>query len=94
MAELAVAASVAGLLSLGIQFTESLVNFYTTYKDQDTDVAGATLKLDNILGVLRSLNAAIRNRKFRTDERELLQEIEKAVQNCDRGRNWVVPTNL
>lgn len=78
-----VAASVAGLLSLGIQVTESLVKFYTAYKHQDADVAATTLKLDNILVVLRSLHAAIQNRKFRTHERELVQEIEKAIQNCD-----------
>jgi ankyrin repeat domain-containing protein 50 len=31
---LSVAAGVAGLISLGIQVTESLVKFYTSYKGQ------------------------------------------------------------
>ncbi len=35
---LSVAASVAGLISLGIQVTQSLVDFYNAYKNRDLDL--------------------------------------------------------
>ncbi|KAJ5605672.1 hypothetical protein N7510_008453 [Penicillium lagena] len=83
MAELSIAASVAGLLSLGIQVTESLVKFYTTYKEQDTDVARTTESLDNLLGIFRSLDIVLQNRQFSIDEKDLVQEINQAIQKCD-----------
>ena len=36
---LSVAASVAGLIPLGIHVTQSLVDFCTSYRDQDCDLA-------------------------------------------------------
>ena len=48
---LTIASGIARLLSLGIQVTQSLVSFYTIYKDQDTDVAKVTQNLNNLLGI-------------------------------------------
>ena len=45
---LAIALGIAGLLSLGIQATQSLVSFYTAYKDQDTDLAKITQNLNSL----------------------------------------------
>jgi hypothetical protein len=56
---LAIASGIAGLLSLGIQVTQTLVSFYTTYKDQDTDLAKVTHNLDNLQSVFRALDVAV-----------------------------------
>ncbi|OQD66307.1 hypothetical protein PENDEC_c049G03279 [Penicillium decumbens] len=75
---LAVASGIAGLLSLGIQVTQSLVSFYTTYKDQDADLAKVTQNLDNLQNIFRALDIGVEERRSQTDTLDLLQEIEKA----------------
>ncbi|KAJ5171628.1 NACHT nucleoside triphosphatase [Penicillium capsulatum] len=80
---LAIASGIAGLLSLGIQATQSLVNFYTTYKGQDTDLAKVAQNLDNLLGIFRALDIAVEERRSRVDTQDLLREVEKAVQKCE-----------
>ncbi|KAJ5155478.1 NACHT nucleoside triphosphatase [Penicillium capsulatum] len=80
---LAIASGIAGLLSLGIQVTQSLVTFYTTYKDQDTDLAKVAQNLDNLLGIFRALDIAVEERRSQADTQDLLREVEKAVQKCE-----------
>jgi hypothetical protein len=64
MAEpLSIASGIAGLLSLAIQVTQSLVNFYTAYKDQDTDLAKLTQNLDNLQSIFRALDIAVEERR-------------------------------
>ncbi|KAI3226148.1 hypothetical protein DTO012A9_9154 [Penicillium roqueforti] len=80
---LAIASGVAGLLSLGIQVTQSLVSFYTTYKGQDTDLAKVTQNLDNLLGIFRALDIAVEERRSKADTQDLLREVKKAVHKCE-----------
>ena len=80
---LAIAASAAGLLSLGIQVVQSLVDFYTLYKHQDSALAETIEKLDSLLVILESLEKALSNRKFKVDERSLIKKIETSIKNCD-----------
>jgi hypothetical protein len=80
---LAIASGIAGLLSLGIQVTQSLVSFYTTYKDQDTDLARVTQNLDKLQSIFRALAVAVEERRSQADTQDLLREVEKAVQKCE-----------
>jgi hypothetical protein len=80
---LAIASGIAGLLSLGIQVTQSLVKFYTAYKDQDTDVAKIIQNIDNLQTLFRSLEIAVEERRSQFDTQDLLREVEKAVQRCE-----------
>jgi hypothetical protein len=80
---LAIASGIAGLLSLGVQVTQSLVNFYTAYKDQDTDLAKVTQDLDNLQNIFRALDVAVEERRSQADTRGLLREVEKAVLKCE-----------
>ncbi|CAI7621157.1 unnamed protein product, partial [Penicillium viridicatum] len=77
---LSIASGVAGLLSLGIQVTKSLVDFYSAYKDQTPALAKITLNLENLLGILQSLDSARQNGQPQTDA--LLQEIDNAAVGC------------
>jgi ankyrin repeat domain-containing protein 50 len=82
---LSVAASVAGIISLGIQVTQSLVDYYEAYKDQKSDIANTAKKLENLLCVLESLCRQLTNRKFRADEQDLLETIEGSIEVCEEN---------
>lgn len=56
---LSIAAGVAGLLSLGIQVTQSMVNFYNTYRHVDSDLLSLIQKSESLLEMLCSLEKAI-----------------------------------
>lgn len=80
---LSIASGVTGLLSFGIQITQSLVDFYTTYRDQDADVARITENLESLLGTFRVLDTFLHDKSFRPEEQPLLRDIEKSTKNCD-----------
>ena len=80
---LAITASVAGLISLGIQVTRSLVEFYTSYKHQDSEIIGMTERLENLLSIFESLEIALSNRKFQVEEQSLMDNIESSIKKCD-----------
>ncbi|KAJ5650642.1 uncharacterized protein N7484_004365 [Penicillium longicatenatum] len=77
---LSIASGVAGLLSLGIQVTQSLVDFYSAFKHQTSDIAKITQSLESLLAIFRSLGGALQDRQPGTDA--LLQEIMKSTQGC------------
>ncbi len=79
---LAITASVAGLISLGIQVTQSLVEFYTSYKHRDSEIAGMTERLESLLSVLQTLDETLSNRKFQADEQSLKGNFETSIKNC------------
>lgn len=77
---LSIASGVAGLLSLGVQVTKSLVDFYSAYKDQAPALAKITLNLENLLGILQALDDARQHGQPQMDA--LVQEIDKAAVGC------------
>lgn len=80
---LSVAASVAGIVSLGIQVTSSLVDFYSAYKNQKFDIADTIKKLERLLGVLEILRDQTANRTFLADEQDLRKNMEDSIQVCE-----------
>lgn len=82
MAEIGLAASVAGLISLGIQTAQTLVEFYSAYKNQKSEVKEIITRLDRLCGMLEDLRS-LTAREFRADEKSLLDSIEKLVPDCE-----------
>ena len=80
---LSVAASVVGLISLGITTSQSLVDFYSSYKDLDSDISGTMKRLESLLDIFRYLEETISNRKFQMDEQDLVDNIEASISECD-----------
>lgn len=80
---LSIAGSVVGLISLGIQVTQSLVDFYISYKHQDSELVGTIEKLDSLLIVLKFFERTLSDRKFQADEKSLIKNIETSIENCD-----------
>lgn len=76
---LSVAASVAGLVSLGLQTTEYLYKYYAAYKGREEDLAKITNRLSDLLQTLSVIDRVLRTRKWRPDEQTTLQNIENAI---------------
>lgn len=75
--------SVVGVVSLGIQVTQSLVDFYNSYRYRDSELAGITERLEGLTETFQSLEKALSSRTFQVDERNLVKSIEKSITNCD-----------
>jgi hypothetical protein len=56
MAELGVAASVVGIMSFGIQIAQGLLQYYESWRDQDSDVADMCASLDSLSRTLAVLS--------------------------------------
>lgn len=83
MAEpLSIASGIAGLLSLGIQVTQSLITFYSAYKDRDNDLAKIIRNSEGLQRIFQSLETAVQARQSQPDAYELLKEVDEAVQGC------------
>lgn len=80
---LSVPGSVAGAISLGIQVTQSLVDFYKSYKRRDSELTGITERLESLVETFQHLEKALLGRIFQADERSLVKNIETSITNCD-----------
>lgn len=80
---LSITGSVVGVISLGIQVIESLVEFYSSYKHQDSEIAGMTDRLESLLTILQTLDKSLSKRKFQVDEQDLIGNIETSNKNCE-----------
>ena len=83
---LSIAAGTAGLISLGIQVTQSLVKFYTSYKHQNEDVKGTLRNLESLHIILDTLQTSIKARENSSEEQTLLATaIESHVETCEES---------
>ena len=80
-----VATSVAGIISLGIQVTKSLTDYYEAYKGQKSEIANTVKTLKNLLHVFESLGGELTDRRFRADEKGLFESIEDSIQICEEN---------
>lgn len=83
MAEaLAVASSVAGILSLGIQVSQGLLSYYGSWKDAESDVKGMYNSVAALLGTFELLKGSIENKKF---DAAMVADVEKNIKACEDG---------
>ncbi|RMZ86570.1 hypothetical protein DV736_g6204, partial [Chaetothyriales sp. CBS 134916] len=76
---LSVAASVAGLLSLGLQSTEYLYNYYTACRDRHRDLAKIADQLGGLLESLQIIDQIVRTRTWRPTEQSIKQSVENSI---------------
>lgn len=79
---LSISASVIALLTAGITATTSIVEFYTSYKQQDSQVDSITGKLQELLSMFESLTNTFSNRVFRADECSVIEIVETSIGKC------------
>ena len=82
---LSVAGGVVGIISSGIQITQVLVDFYTAYRSQYSEVAATIRRLHGLAELLRSLQVGLQKRNFSSSEHGLLQSTEESIANCDEA---------
>ncbi|KAL9100680.1 MAG: hypothetical protein Q9163_003967 [Psora crenata] len=80
---LSVAGSVVGLISLGIQVTQSLVNFYNAYETRDSELLHMIKRLDSLLDIFQCLKKTLLDRHYQADERSLIESIETSIKSCE-----------
>jgi len=80
---LSIPGGVVGIISLGITVTQGLVSFYTAARGQKSNTAYTATKLNRLLDQLNLLKGQLANRKFRSDERDLLKNIERSIRDCE-----------
>ncbi|KAM0799534.1 ankyrin repeat-containing domain protein [Usnea florida] len=71
---LSVAGSVVGVISLGIQVTQSLLNFYNAFEHQDSELVHMIDRLNSLLNIFRGLRKTVLDRHFQEDERSLIEK--------------------
>jgi hypothetical protein len=72
-----VAAGTAGLISLGMKTTHTFIQFYSSYKHRDSNIARTTEKLESLLGTLQVLESALQHRS----DDPLIHQIDSSVQH-------------
>ncbi|KAL9124786.1 MAG: hypothetical protein Q9175_008178, partial [Cornicularia normoerica] len=77
-----VTGTVVGVTALGIQVTQSLVNFYSSYKCQKAELLHMTERLDGLLDIFQCLDKALSDRNPQADEQSLMKTIETSTQSC------------
>ena len=80
---LSIAAGAAGLLSLGIEVTKSLVDFYNAQKGREAELDGIVGRLQDLTETLQLLDKSLSGRLFQASERSSLAKIEKSIATCD-----------
>ena len=79
---ISVAGTAVGVISLGIQVTQSLVNYYSSYKGQNADLLHMAERLDGLLDIFQCLDKALSDRNPQADEQSLMKTIETSTQSC------------
>ena len=77
-----VAGGIVGTVSLGLQVTQYLFDYYSALKDREANLSGTLTKLDHLLKVLETIRSQVQKRKSRKDELELLSTISASVERC------------
>jgi len=84
MDPLSITASVAGIVSLGLQITKTLVDFYSAYKDQKREVADTVKSLEFLLRRLDTTRNQVDKRNATTKQGDVLDEINNLLQDCNK----------
>ena len=80
---LSVASGVVGFVSLGIQLTQTLVDFYQAYKHLNSDITAIISNLEALLSTFVPLENTLKERRFQVDESHLVEKIESSIKDCN-----------
>ena len=79
---LSIAGSLAGLTSLGTNITQSLIKFFTSYVQQDSEICAICGNLEDLLGIFHNLGTTLDSRGFRHDEADLFKSLETWIEKA------------
>lgn len=72
-----------GIASLGLQVSQSLIDFYNTYKDQKSDLAIILRNLEDLKTTLKEVEQIWAGRTLTEDHGHLVERIQESVTNCN-----------
>ena len=79
---LSVAASAAGIVSLGLQVCSGLLDYYQTWKDQPSDVSQMCQSLKALTKTFELLDGKVRNPLL---DRESANHVTESIVSCAAG---------
>ena len=79
---LSIVGAVVGVVSLGIQVTQSLIDFYNAYKYQKFDLANILRNLEDLKNTLQELEKFWVERTLMEYHQHLVERIQESVINC------------
>ncbi|MCJ1423797.1 hypothetical protein MMC29_001682 [Sticta canariensis] len=79
---ISITGTAAGLISLGIQVTQSLVEFYRSYKLRDSALADTVERLERLSDTFQCLEKTL-DRNVQTEQQRLISSIEISIKKCD-----------
>jgi hypothetical protein len=79
---LSIVGGVVGVASLGIQVTQSLIDFYNTYRHQKSDLANTMRNLEDLTDTFRHLEKIWTGRMLTEHDQCLVERIQKSITNC------------
>jgi len=83
MAEaLGIASGTAGLVSLGIQLCQGLLNYYGTWKDAESEVMTTYTSIEDLTKVFLLIKSTLENRDLQTG---ILAKVQDSVALCQDG---------
>ena len=82
MEPLAIAASLAGLMSLGTSITLSLIKFFTSYIEQDSELDTICDNLKDLSDLFHHLRSIVDSRDFKQDEITLIKTLERWIEKA------------
>jgi hypothetical protein len=74
--------SVAGVVSLGISVCQGLVQYYSSFKDQKSDVATTVSSISTLSSILELLKSSIGDKKF---DGKIMENVSKSIESCEEG---------
>ncbi|KAH6855577.1 hypothetical protein B0I37DRAFT_282095, partial [Chaetomium sp. MPI-CAGE-AT-0009] len=74
---------IVGTISLGLQVTQYIFDYYSAIKDREVNLARTIAKLERLLEVLEIIRTQVEARKTRPTELSLLSNILGSVQRCE-----------
>ncbi|KAI8292980.1 Ankyrin repeat and KH domain-containing protein 1 [Colletotrichum sp. SAR 10_98] len=77
-----IASGVAGIVSLGLEVVKGFYEYYSTLKDQSSDIARIYDSLSRLRDLLGNLRRQLDARRFRSDEINFLACIEGRILQC------------
>ena len=77
---LSIAGSLAGLVSLATNITLSLIEFFTSYFQQDSERCAICDNLEDLLDISRNLRSTLHSREFQQDEVDLMKSLETSLE--------------
>jgi len=81
MAEFGVAGSAVGVISLGIQVCQGLLQYYGAWKDVREDVASMCSSVENLAGTLTVLEQTVKDKSLSGDTKN----VQSSIAACETG---------